>query len=340
MKQKISHLARKIRTSMHLFMQRKESKEGFIFLAFLLLATVFWFITSLNDNSTSTYQIPLAYTNIPTDAVILKELPTELTVVLKDKGSELFNYHFKGFKPIEVDFESYNQAGGLYTIPTSQLEASLREQLKSNTTTLRQYPDTINIFFTQQPGKKLPIVYTNEISTTPHYVIDGEPYFSTDSATLYAPKQLLDATTALYAEPTSLLNLSDTTTTEIAIRPIYGSKIVPSSVTLTVPVGELTLKKIEVPITVYNLTERYSIITFPPTTTITCMLPISKFSSLTPNTVKVGIDGSKLLSTPTKTRPIEVIKAPSYVSNIELYPQVVEYILEENNTTPKEIANL
>lgn len=324
--------------AIRLFMSSKESREIGIFLAFLSLSTLFWLITSLNDNSSSTYKIPLAYTNIPTDAVILRELPTELTVVLKDKGSELLNYHFKGFKPIEVDFESYNQAGGLYTIPTTQLATTLRSQLKNNTSTLSQQPDTINIFFTQQPGKRLPIVYDTHVSANPHYVIGGELHYRTDSATLYAPKQLLDETTMLYAEAISLLNLTDTTTAELTINPLYGAKIEPPTVTLTVPVEELTIKKLELPIEVYNLPKGYSLIAFPPTATVTCMLPVSKFGALTTHTIEVGVDGSKLLSRPSKTLQIEVTKMPSYLSSIELYPQEIEYILEELNNPKQELV--
>lgn len=328
MKQRIIDFCRNVPT----FLQNKESKEVFTFLAFLLLATIFWFITSLNDSTTSTYKIVLEYTNIPSDAVVLKELPTTVAVELKSKGSELLNYHFKGFKPIEIDFSLYSQMGGVFTIPASQIATSLRTQLSNNATILSQQPDTIGVFYTQQPGKRLPILYNNSVTTTPHYVIEGELHYSTDSVTLYAPKQLLEETTAVYAEAATLHNLTDSATVEIAITPIYGAKIEPSSITLTVPVEELTLKTLELPIRVYNLPEEYSIITFPPSVSVRCMVPISKFTSLTNEAITVGVDGGKLLATASKTAPLEITKAPSYLAHIELSSQEIEYIIEELTT--------
>ena len=60
--------------------------------------------------------------NVPSDVVLTSELPDELRIGVKDRGTVLANYMLgQTFYPIVVDFKDYEDKGSRVRIPVSAL---------------------------------------------------------------------------------------------------------------------------------------------------------------------------------------------------------------------------
>ncbi|MEG1546574.1 MAG: YbbR-like domain-containing protein, partial [Bacteroides sp.] len=80
-------------------------------------------LQTLKNNYEVEFAIPLQLKNIPDDIVITAELPNELKITLKDKGTILLNYMLtQSFYPIVIDFNEYKSKGSHVKIATHNLE--------------------------------------------------------------------------------------------------------------------------------------------------------------------------------------------------------------------------
>ena len=67
-------------------------RKTLIFLFYILLATGFWFLQSLQDEYETTISFPIRYKDLPNNLIVVKPLPSQVDVKIKDKGTLLLNY--------------------------------------------------------------------------------------------------------------------------------------------------------------------------------------------------------------------------------------------------------
>ena len=104
------------------FLLSRNSREFLIFLFFVFVSFCFWLLQVLNDDYETEFSIPLRLKNVPSDVVLTSELPDELRIGVKDRGTVLANYMLgQTFYPIVVDFKDYEDKGSRVRIPVSAL---------------------------------------------------------------------------------------------------------------------------------------------------------------------------------------------------------------------------
>ena len=74
------------------FLLSKKSREFLVFLLFVFLSSSFWLLLVLNDEYETEVTIPFRMKNVPENVVLTSELPQELKVGVKDRGTVLVNY--------------------------------------------------------------------------------------------------------------------------------------------------------------------------------------------------------------------------------------------------------
>ena len=90
------------------FLLSKKSREFLIFLFFVFVSFFFWLLQVLNDDYETEFSIPIRMKNVPDNVVMISELPSELRLGVKDRGTVLANYMLgQTFYPISLDFSDY-----------------------------------------------------------------------------------------------------------------------------------------------------------------------------------------------------------------------------------------
>ena len=106
------------------FLLSKKSREFLIFLFFAFVSFCFWLLQVLNDDYETELTISLRMKNVPENVVLTSELPSDLKVGVKDRGTVLFNYIVgQTFYPLTIDFEEYIEKGSQVRILSSSLQA-------------------------------------------------------------------------------------------------------------------------------------------------------------------------------------------------------------------------
>lgn len=312
-------------------MRSEKSKQVLIFLLFVAISAMFWVLQSLNNKEEVAVNIPLNYTNIPKNIIFTNNPQQYVPVVLRDKGINLINYTLNRVRPINIDFERYDKDHGRMIINHSQLLSVVHGSMSSSAELVSLHTDSIVITFAERRGDMISVKLNSEIMTAHNFIQTGEAAISPNTVKIYADSTIIKTLDYVETEPLLLSDLRDTTVMTVKIKPIEGVKVVPDAVTVTIPVEELIVKKMTLPVGNVNFPDYMSVITFPATAEISCFVPLSKFPQVDTSDFKVVVDYMQLNKKRTNKLPLNLRRFPNYVRNIDIVPDSIEYILEEKN---------
>ena len=317
----------------------EQGREILTFLGFVVLATGIWFILAINDNREDVVQIPIELTNLPEEAVLLQDMPSHVEARIRDKGAALLSYEINGIKPIKIDFQRHNNQKDAITLSNSAIIEYTRRQLGATTSINDIAPDSIRVTYTCDKGRRLPISINADITTSPFCTLSDSVYVTTDSVTLYGKASQTSRVDRLYTEDVVAHNIGDTTYMRVRILPPDGTRAIPDSVTIVIPVEEYTTKTLSVPIVIGGVPNGNTVMTFPSHVSITCNIPMSKYATTVSNDFLIGTTYSTIQEAPGAYAAIEILNAPQFVHNISLSTDSVEYVITEKTLRVKQQYN-
>lgn len=307
-------------------------KEIFTYLCFVALAFCFWFILSISDNRERTIKIPIELINVPSEAVLLNDAPPYIEARINDRGSIILGYDLNNIPPVKINFLQHDNKKDAVIISANSVIDYLRGQLKSTTTILSYTPDSIRIDYTLDAGKRCLVELNGTFTPSPHHAIGTDIIVSPDSVTIYGKESRLKGISKVSTEAFSAENLDENTVLTVKLQHIAGTRIIPDSVTITIPIEEYTAKTFSVPIVVTHLPHGYSVMTFPSHVSLSCIIPTGQYAATTAADFLVVTDYRELVQKDGSQAPIEVINAPDYARSITLAQDSVEYIINEAAT--------
>lgn len=305
------------------------NKQFLIFLFFLALSSVFWIFQTLNETYEEDFQVPLELRNVPSNVVITTDLPENLHILLRDKGSQLLAYRYtRQFKPVVVDYNTYSNPSGHVSILGNELQRQIAAQLLPGTQMLGLKPDTLDFYYNFGQFKRVPIRPLGEVRAGRLYSL-AKTVYSEDSVTVYASREQLDTITAAYLQPFNLRNLTDTTHVKSNFVKVKGAKFVPAQIGVTFCIDRLVEKTIQVPVQQVNFPASKQLRTFPATVKVTFQVGMGLYRKITSENFVLVVNYEDLLKNKSTYCHLSPKTIPEGVSHVRISPQDVEYVIEE-----------
>lgn len=305
------------------------NKQFLIFLFFLALSSVFWIFQTLNETYEEDFQVPLELRNVPSNVVITTDLPENLHILLRDKGSQLLAYRYtRQFKPVVVDYNTYSNPSGHVSILGNELQRQIAAQLLPGTQMLGLKPDTLDFYYNFGQFKRVPIRPLGEVRAGRLYSL-AKTVYSEDSVTVYASREQLDTITAAYLQPFNLRNLTDTTHVKSNFVKVKGAKFVPTQIGVTFCIDRLVEKTIQVPVQQVNFPASKQLRTFPATVKVTFQVGMGLYRKITSENFVLVVNYEDLLKNKSTYCHLSLKTIPEGVSHVRISPQDVEYVIEE-----------
>lgn len=305
------------------------NKQFLIFLFFLALSSVFWIFQTLNETYEEDFQVPLELRNVPSNVVITTDLPENLHILLRDKGSQLLAYRYtRQFKPVVVDYNTYSNPSGHVSILGNELQRQIAAQLLPGTQMLGLKPDTLDFYYNFGQFKRVPIRPLGEVRAGRLYSL-AKTVYSEDSVTVYASREQLDTITAAYLQPFNLRNLTDTTHVKSNFVKVKGAKFVPAQIGVTFCIDRLVEKNIQVPVQQVNFPASKQLRTFPATVKVTFQVGMGLYRKITSENFVLVVNYEDLLKNKSTYCHLSLKTIPEGVSHVRISPQDVEYVIEE-----------
>ncbi len=323
------HLYLKVSQKIKNFLLNANSREFLIFLFFLIIASGFWLLQTLDNEYETDLTIPVKLRGIPENAVITSEPVSDVHIKVKDRGNVLLNYKLRSrFLPVIVDFNEYQKSGSHVKIYSSDFERKIASQLSGSTRLLEVYPDTLEYIYTTGESKKVPVYIDGRITSARQYYL-SDTILTPDSVLVYAPLHLLDTIRKAYTTPIELLNITDTTTVQLTISPVKGAKFDPQQVQATFATDMYTEKTVEVPLVGVNFPAGRVLRTFPSKVQVTFQVGMGHFKDITADDFLISVSYEELLKLPSDVYTVKLKVVPSNVSVIRIVPDKVDFLIEQ-----------
>lgn len=308
------------------------TKEGFhraiLFICFVLVSSLLWIILSLNDNVTQTFDVRVKIENVPDSITFINDPPSMVHVTVKDKGTNLVRNGWLNKLHVNFNFRDFAE-NGIFHVSRTDFSTALKSAFGNSAQIASSSVDSLYMRYTSEKGRRVPVVVIADITTAPGFIMASSPEPSEKGVLIYSDSNMGDTITRVYTQPVGFRNLENTTEVEVAIRPIAGTKIVPSKVKVKIPIEPLVKKESMVTITIDKMPEGQTLLLFPNMVRVEYYTPMSLYNSdLVP--VDVSVDFQDVDKYKGNNLPLRVTTLSDYVEGVKVLEDSVEYALQNN----------
>ncbi len=311
-------------------LRKISSKETILFLLFVVIATAFWVLLAFNNNMTHDITVNVK-TKKPANVTLIQEIPSTITVTVKDRGLSFLKSFFKSMPTIELTFDEYSvEKNNSIEISSSQLINEIRQVISREASIIKVHPESISVKYTTIPGKKVPINWEDNIKNIipdKQFVINPDMVTTTpDSVMVYAlNRAALQEITEVDILTVEVANLTTTYDKTVRLKPIKDMRIIPDRIRLTVPVEPLIKKEQDVTISVRNQPYGINVLLFPASINVSYLLPQSKYKE--PINLTVVVDYNDIDMSTNKVN-VKLGEVSGAYSSVQLSIDSVNYVIE------------
>lgn len=312
------------------FLFSSANREFLTFFFFLVLSTIFWLMTALNETYEREIGVPAYLVNIPKNVVVTSDMEDTVRVTVRDKGFALLAYTYgEGIRPINVNFQSaITRQSGYGVVSSQELMKMINQRFSGSSKIVQVNPDRLDFHYNYGLSRQVSVKMAGHVVPGKSFYL-ARTRFWPEKVTVYGSKQALDSLRFVKTVPINITNFNDTVLRTVALETIKGVKIVPNTVRIGLYPDILTEENIEVPITAINMPEGKVLRTFPQRVTVNFIVGASMFRSISPEQFAVVVDYNEIIDHPSDKCSIHLRETPQGVRNARLKMTQVDYLIEE-----------
>lgn len=313
----------------------KLNEKAVIFFLCLVLATFFWYLSSLSEVYTTTFKFPVKYSKVSKDLVLTEAPQENLFLFVRGNGFDLLGEQISFDKEaLLIDFAksySFNKTGRYYIL-TSTLRETIKNQIDPGLDIIDINPDTL--FFQTLPriSKEVPVSVNGKINFQKQFTSSGDLIISPSKVMLSGPKSYIDTVQKVFTDSLLLTNVSDSVVKKLSLQfppDVIGVRADPEIVEVMVPTEKFTEGKIELPIQIKSEeTDTSKLKIFPNEVLLTYLVPLSKYELVSKSMFVVEVHANKE-NLGKKKLEVKISHAPSFVDIVRIEPERVEFIIRK-----------
>lgn len=306
------------------------NREFLIFLFFLAVSGSFWLLMTLNEVYEKELPVAVRMVGVPKNVVMTTDISDTVYVTVKDKGFMLLSYTTSSnLRPLVLNFATYaNKQSGHGTVPVSDLQRMIRQQLYASSTVVSVKADRLDFYFNYGINKEVKVALAGNIVPSESYYL-SHVQFSPERVTVYASHAKLDSIDRVFTEHLNIVNFNDTVTRTVRLKAMTGVKMIPDHVKITLFPDILTEESLEVPITAVNKPDGLVIRTFPQHVRVKFTVGASMYRFIKPSDFQVVVDYKEIVARPSDKCALVLLAKPRGVNNVRLEIAQVDYLIEQ-----------
>lgn len=312
------------------FLFSSANREFLTFFFFLVLSSIFWLMTALNETYEREVSVPAYLVNVPKNVVITSDMEDTVRVTVRDKGFALLAYIYgEGVRPININFQSFvTRQSGYGVVPSQELMKMVNQRFSGASKVVQVKPDRLDFYYNYGQSRQVPVKMAGVVVPGKSFYL-ARTRFWPETVIVYGSKQTLDSLRYVKTVPINITNFNDTVVKTVALEKINGVKIVPNTVRIGLYPDILTEETIEVPVTAVNMPEGKVLRPFPQRVTVNFIVGASMFRSISSDQFAVVVDYNELIEHPSDKCNIHLRQCPQGVRNARLQMTQVDYLIEE-----------
>jgi hypothetical protein len=297
------------------------------FLFFLLLATLFWFLTKFSKDSETSLTTSLDYINVPDTVIVTNDNVKKITFDVSGNGFQLLSHKLRNTS-LKIDVNAYyKEADSVIILPVQELQKIILKQLGlSDIKNISETELVLNL--DKNASKKIPISLHSQISYKEGFFQQGRIVIKPDSVRISGPSEEIDTITTITTRLLKKKDITDGFTETIELIKPQNKKVLldPQSVSITIEAEEFSQMKMQIPVEVINLPEETELKLFPESIEITFDVSIKDFGKLAVDDFKIICDFSERIEDGSFMIP-KLLRFPEIIQHIELETKKVEFLI-------------
>jgi len=296
----------------------------------IFLSTIFsiilWIFVSFSYEYTTTFRVPINFTNIKESNTILSQSSNEINLTIKGQGWVLAQ--------ISSVAESYFQISTNEKVGIQH--ADVREALSENSwlnpsvQVVMLSPAVVDYAIERLNSKVVPILTDIKIDIEEGYGIVSDIILNPDSVKIFGPVTLMNTIHDVSTKPLQLTNIDEDISTEIVLKPLEYIKYEKEITRIEFSVQKLVDKTFEnVPVKVENVPNLRTLELFPPHINITLRGGLVNLGVMRTDSIKATVDfNDAFLDSLGKINPKILI--PNFTTLTNVNPKTLKYIIKQN----------
>ena len=299
-----------------------------LYLFFVVISAIFWSFLTFNSDVQLDIEVPVEMSK-PNNVHLLAKVPDTLTVTIRDRGYRVLSYMFHKTPKVVLRFSDYSDGNSVFKIDQSHLKKALSTVLNKHANIISVLPESINIKFTDLPGKKVPVKTDILVEPREDYTLYGALIQSQDSVLVFSDAKTLSEINQVYTYHVEEKDLTDTLRRRVNIAPINGAVIEPRAIDIVVPIEKLKTQTHNVKIVVRNAPHGVKMLLFPSDVQVTYRSPVSRIKDDAGITAVVDFNAVDF-SSPSNKVKVMIGEIPAAYQDVKLSHDSVEYIIEKH----------
>ncbi len=299
-----------------------------LYLSFVGISAIFWSFLTFNSDVQLDLEVPVEM-SLPSNVHMLAKVPDTLTVTVRDRGYRFFSYLFHKTPKVTLRFSDYSDGNSTFKIDQSHLKKLIAHVLNKQANIVSVLPESINIKFTDLPGKKVPVKTDILVEPREDYTQYGALIQSQDSVLVFSDAKTLSEINEVYTYRVEERELTDTLRRKVTLAPINGAVVEPRSIDITVPIEKLKSQIRLVKIVVRNAPAGVKMLLFPSDVQVSYRSPVSRIKDDAGITVVVDYNSLDFTSSNNKVK-VMIGEMPAAYQDVKLSHDSVEYIIEKH----------
>lgn len=300
-----------------------------IFVKCVVVSFLAWLLIAISNKYTFVVKAGIEFVNIPEKRAFHSLQSDTVSVKIKMSGWDvLLSTLNPDTANIQVDLSSLSSRN--YIVFSNQI-GFINRQFPSDKQVITVSPDTLYFDFSRQTQRKVPVRVPTSITFRKQYDIIGETKTNPSHITITGP--LEDVANIEYLETDSItgkgIHTDIRTVASINKNQRTNITIYPKFTEVTIPVGEVTEKIIEVPIRIINGGKYSSVRIIPTKAVLTIMVSLKDYAKFTASDFEVVVNMADWEKNKTVSLPVLVTKVPDYVKMVKLEPQNVDFFVRK-----------
>jgi YbbR domain-containing protein len=298
------------------------------FLICLGIASLLWVVHALNRNYTYTLKVPVKFLNLPSNKLIVGELPEKLDVEIKTSGLKLLFISLKkNYNEVIVDFNLMKNNAKSQAYSINNVYFNLKNSINFDVDLIKIRPDTLFFSINKSNSKLLPVKANLKVNCLPGYSIISKPTITPAYVTVSGDSISLQKMDTVYTYFLNLKDVHQNFTSPVQLKKPYTSiNYNVKDVQLSFNVDKLIESSIKIPVQIMNNTGNETIKLLPNFITIKYLVAMKDYENINENSFKAVVNFEHIKEKQ-KNLQVEIIRTPSEVKIIKTTPSTISYLI-------------
>ena len=296
------------------------------FLLFLILSFVFWFFTKFSKEYTALMPFQLRFENVP-PGVILNTTTAEIEATLSASGFA-FLYYYYWDNLLKIDLSSVAFEGGIAPLSLNSQFQSMQNQLLGTSQILNIFPANLDLLYTAQTEKRIPVRIPYRFSMAVGYGISRIEVYP-DSVDIVGSPAALKKISHVEVVPLLKKEISASFRQNLQLKQPAeaGVEMIPAAVEIALEVDQFSERSFQLPIEIANLPDSLAVKLFPGEAALTFSASLSRLKEITEEDFVLTISYDEIAQNRTAT--VYLKQSPLGVKNVRIEPKTVEYLVRK-----------